>query len=246
MAVINAQNNAEAQAQIARLERILLEYEVKLRPRIRREIVRLWRNAGNLNDALTVFEDNIAEILAKAYADAANDVGAYVDSQIENNGSTAVSAAVISGLALFYLDRSQEAAAQIADTEVVNLSTVARRLATEGMTQAEIAAEIRRMAPSYSVARADLIAETEIRAVSDEVTERSFEESGLEFVAHGWIHTRDNRTREDHAEAGRTQSRIPIDQDFIVGGETLRYPRDPRASGKQRYRCRCVRNLYTE
>jgi hypothetical protein len=54
-----------------------------------------------------------------------------------------------------------------------------------------------------------------------------------------WAATEDKRTRPDHALAdGQT---IELGKRlFVVGGERLRFPGDPRASARQVINCRCV------
>jgi uncharacterized protein with gpF-like domain len=58
-----------------------------------------------------------------------------------------------------------------------------------------------------------------------------------------WLTARDNRVREDHVEAGERYDidhPIPQDEPFIVGGEELMYPLDPRGSPGNTIRCRCI------
>ena len=53
-----------------------------------------------------------------------------------------------------------------------------------------------------------------------------------------WIAILDSKTRESHAVAdGQT---IEIDEDFIVGGEQLEYPRDTKGSAENIINCRCL------
>lgn len=52
-----------------------------------------------------------------------------------------------------------------------------------------------------------------------------------------WVATGDSRTRRDHLRAhGQT---VKVDEFFEVGGEKLRFPRDPRGSAGQTVNCRC-------
>lgn len=65
-----------------------------------------------------------------------------------------------------------------------------------------------------------------------------------------WDAPADSRTRPSHraAEAryrpGGTEGPIPLNQDFMVGGERAQGPHDPRLSAAERVNCRCVRNLW--
>jgi hypothetical protein len=66
-----------------------------------------------------------------------------------------------------------------------------------------------------------------------------------------WDAANDSRTRPDHraAEAryrpGGSEGPIPLNKDFIVGGEKAAGPHDPRLSAAQRVHCRCVRMLWS-
>lgn len=53
-----------------------------------------------------------------------------------------------------------------------------------------------------------------------------------------WQATHDARTRPEHAEADGQE--VDYNSTFDVGGEDLRCPSDPRASGWNRYNCRCT------
>lgn len=58
-----------------------------------------------------------------------------------------------------------------------------------------------------------------------------------------WNTILDNRTRESHAIAdGQT---VDVEDFFIVGGEALKYPRDPSGSVGNTIRCRCVSEYIT-
>lgn len=56
-----------------------------------------------------------------------------------------------------------------------------------------------------------------------------------------WNAVLDGRTRTAHAEADLRyfNEPIPINENFVVGGEQLRFPRDPNGSPENIIRCRC-------
>lgn len=59
-------------------------------------------------------------------------------------------------------------------------------------------------------------------------------------VTKDWVSRGDALVRSAHAEAhGQTRE---INEDFIVGGELMRYPGDPRASARNNANCRCTAN----
>lgn len=61
-------------------------------------------------------------------------------------------------------------------------------------------------------------------------------------VKKNWDATLDSRTRDAHIQADATYhfNPIPVFQSFIVGGERLKYPRDPNGSPSNIINCRCV------
>jgi hypothetical protein len=54
----------------------------------------------------------------------------------------------------------------------------------------------------------------------------------------GWSAHTDSRTRPDHL-AMLDSDMIPLNADFIVGGEAMAYPGDPRGSAANVINCRC-------
>jgi len=53
-----------------------------------------------------------------------------------------------------------------------------------------------------------------------------------------WFARLDSRTRAEHVAADLQQ--VPVNQTFMVGGESLLYPRDPNGSSANVINCRCV------
>jgi hypothetical protein len=53
-----------------------------------------------------------------------------------------------------------------------------------------------------------------------------------------WFARLDSRTRLEHVAADLQQ--VPVNQTFMVGGESLLYPRDPNGSSANVINCRCV------
>lgn len=54
-----------------------------------------------------------------------------------------------------------------------------------------------------------------------------------------WVSTPDHRTRVHHRKRNISQKWIPLDQSFMVWGESLKYPLDPAGSPGNIIRCRC-------
>ncbi|WP_085983239.1 phage minor head protein [Methylosinus sp. LW4] len=81
------------------------------------------------------------------------------------------------------------------------------------------------------------IARTETHTATQVGSEAAAQATGLALDKE-WGATEDARTRPAHAEAdGQT---VDKDADFVVGGEHLRFPGDPRGSAGNIINCRCV------
>jgi hypothetical protein len=97
-------------------------------------------------------------------------------------------------------------------------------------------------AQGLSSFRADTIARTEthnaMMYASQEGASAQARASGL-TLRKRWVPVLDERTRVNHASMA-SQPAIPMDQDFIVGGEAMARPGDPRGSAGNVIRCRCV------
>jgi hypothetical protein len=93
--------------------------------------------------------------------------------------------------------------------------------------------------------RAEVIIRTEVNRTFSIATQSRLEQSDERLgggLGKWWLAVDDDRTRPDHAEAGRRygpDNPIPVDQAFIVGGERLMYPLDPNGSAEQTIQCRC-------
>ncbi len=65
-------------------------------------------------------------------------------------------------------------------------------------------------------------------------------EEGTEYK--GWLCSMLPTSREDHIQADEeySQNPIPISEDFIIGGQAMAYPGDPKAGPEQVCNCRCT------
>lgn len=92
-------------------------------------------------------------------------------------------------------------------------------------------------------ARAETITRTElIRVFNMAHQEQASTVPGLQ---KRWLATLDNRTRETHVQAHLDyfDNPIPVDQPFIVGGESLMYPGDPSGSAEETVNCLLPGNM---
>jgi hypothetical protein len=93
--------------------------------------------------------------------------------------------------------------------------------------------------------RAEAIVRTEVNRTFSSAQQKRLEQAVSVGVKarKWWLSAEDRRVRPDHVAAANRYPRtapIPVGQPFIVGGESLMYPLDPRASAEQAINCRCV------
>jgi hypothetical protein len=109
---------------------------------------------------------------------------------------------------------------------------------------------VRRMGPlGY---QAERIVRTEmgrVQALANQVRQQEIADDVPEMHKY-WLTAGDGRVRPDHASAGQryrpgsTPGPIPFSVPYRVGGEQLRYPKDPAGRAAQTVNCRCVSVLY--
>ncbi len=112
----------------------------------------------------------------------------------------------------------------------------------EGISNYQIARNIRDTFPTIITARANLIARTETHNAAGyaaDVYYDALRNVTGQIMMKKWVSTADERTREAHSEAGAGKP-IPMDEDFIVGGAPMKYAGDPRGGLKNTINCRCT------
>jgi hypothetical protein len=110
----------------------------------------------------------------------------------------------------------------------------------------EVARALRTARPfTNAYAGAERIIRTEVNRTFSLASQDRLEQSDVRLgggLRKWWLATEDDRTRPAHAEAGRRygpENAIPVDQPFIVDGEELMEPLDPRGSAANVINCRC-------
>ena len=130
---------------------------------------------------------------------------------------------------------------QTANTTQSDIRKVLNRaLAAEEPTERVIASIL--SAQGFSRFRAETIARTEVHSAAMFASEKTAENisatTGLQILKK-WVPALDDRTRISHAAMVSHKS-IAMDEFFIVGGEKLKRPGDPRGSAGNIINCRCV------
>jgi HK97 family phage portal protein len=123
-------------------------------------------------------------------------------------------------------------ASSIDDVKRVFANGVARNLTID-----QISKQLREFYDRDIISRSYRLARTEVVGSSNYGALQGASQSGV-MRKKSWISSRDKRVRQDHGKAD--SSTVNIDEDFIVGGERMAHPGDPKASGKQTIQCRCA------
>ncbi|MED0735660.1 phage minor head protein [Aneurinibacillus thermoaerophilus] len=89
----------------------------------------------------------------------------------------------------------------------------------------------------FSIQRAVTIARTMSTSAANGGKLEGWKQSEV-VTSKKWRSANNSRTRPDHKAANGQI--VPLDKPFIVGGEKLMHPGDPRGSAKQIVHCRCT------
>lgn len=123
--------------------------------------------------------------------------------------------------------------------------------AREPLSQEQINRMVTRYRERYVKYRSEVIARTEALKAVHSGNREAFLQAAAEGVldphelVRQWNTRLDGRERDDHRVAHEQQVR-GLEEPFVVGGESLMHPGDPRASAKQVAQCRCVETIRLE
>lgn len=125
---------------------------------------------------------------------------------------------------------------QVNDTTRNRIAEVIQEGINDGLAHRDIAKNIRE-ASKVNRVRAMAISRTEVSTAMNQGKYLAIQSSSLVYDK-GWSAHADSRTRPDHL-AMLDSDIIPLNADFIVGGEPMSYPGDPRGSAANVINCRC-------
>lgn len=126
----------------------------------------------------------------------------------------------------------------VANTTKERVRGVIQKGIDQGMSIPQIAADIDKLGLDQIIRnRSTVIARTETVCASNRGALIGAQSTGLDLWKN-WLSTPGPRTRDDHAEADGQQ--VDANAMFIVGGEELEFPGDPRGSAENIIQCRCA------
>lgn len=139
----------------------------------------------------------------------------------------------------FIRARANQLAGQVTDTTYSAIQQALADGVAQGASIDDLAASVQDVFDVASRSRAQTIARTEVISASNGSASLAAAQlpadvaAGQEFIA-----TRDERVRDDHADADGQI--VAMGQPFDVGGESLLYPGDPAGSPENVVNCRCT------
>jgi SPP1 gp7 family putative phage head morphogenesis protein len=141
----------------------------------------------------------------------------------------------------FIMQNGMKLAKQVTETTEKNVLGAILRSQQEGLSVDETVSVIRDRGDTLSRSRAITIAVTEthnaLSWAKHESTRQISDELNL-GLRKEWAAVEDDRTRPSHASADG--QRVDMDDNFIVGGEEMKYPGDTNASAANTINCRCT------
>lgn len=194
--------------------------------------------AGPADDVIALWEDEVPELIA--YLDGVYDAGALEAAAEMAAGLPVPNGQGIPGVpdafVLEYLQQASNRLKGVGDELWENIRDEIIIGLENGETTDQIAGRIR-AAAGFTEARAKTVARTELVGASNAGTHAQV----LMIVPDAkkeWVATTDGRTRFTHRHADG--QKVPVDQAFIVGGSTLRWPGDPGGAAGEVVNCRCT------
>lgn len=139
----------------------------------------------------------------------------------------------------FIAARANQLAGQVTDTTYAAIQQALQDGVAAGEDINRIAARVQDVFAQASTNRAKTIARTEVISAANGSASLAASQLPSDVAAgQEWISTRDERTRDDHAEVDGQVTAMGAP--FVVGGESLLYPGDPAGGAGNIINCRCT------
>jgi HK97 family phage portal protein len=130
-----------------------------------------------------------------------------------------------------------ESVTSIASTNLDEVRAVIVKGAEDGLTNRQIATQLREFYEDRSVSKAMRVARTEIASAAGFGQHESAKQGGKD--THKWLSSRDDRVRESHSDIDGEER--PLGEEYSNG---LLYPGDPSGEPEEMINCRCVEQYY--
>lgn len=138
-------------------------------------------------------------------------------------------------------NRMRNFSQEVTGTSFDEIEAILKAGFTEGQPLATIAQTLSDKFNSWDKYRAPLIARTETIPAMNKADLEAVRQTNLEdALLKGWLTAGDERVRETHQIAGEEYADgIPIDEDFVVGGDRMEEPGNGKDPGEN-INCRCT------
>ena len=141
-------------------------------------------------------------------------------------------------LAEFIDENSAVWVTEIDETTRRRMAKVIANSYNDGLSTEQTGTALRNMIIGMGVYRANLISRTESHRVASFANEQVAVDMNISGTQKEWVAIQDARTRITHSFAsGQT---VPLEANFVVGGDRLKYPGDPKGSAAETINCRCA------
>jgi HK97 family phage portal protein len=172
------------------------------------------------------FKQLIEDAVARAGQDELDELGVDFDFDLERPAVKEALDELLTNFAEKTNDSTYEA-----------LKTLFERAAEDGVALAEIEERLSvYFEGRRSEASVERIARTTMTGANGAGDQSAWEQSEV-VTGKEWLATLDDRVRDEHEEAHGQA--VGLDEDFTVGGESLRYPGDPAGDPSNIVNCRC-------
>lgn len=139
----------------------------------------------------------------------------------------------------FITARANQLAGQVTDTTYSAIQQALADGVSQGLSIDDLALRVQDVFDVASSNRAKTIARTEVISASNGSASLAAAQLPADVAAgQEWISTRDDRTRDDHADADGQI--VAMGNPFEVAGESLQYPGDPSGDAGNVINCRCT------
>lgn len=250
--MFNLRNNAARQRERQVQDRLVDRIAASTRKELRKEFDRVARKLSEdyspqeyhsrVKIALEGHAARISAILRKLYKRTGETFSRRVRNSVKSLGRNIETKDDDSVLQQFL----ETWASRMAELRSAQMSRTTERLAFRAAEQGIIAGDTYRQIEkrirastggSMGRIRARRIARTEAHTASQAASEETVRviEPGAKKQ---WAATLDDRTRDTHDDADNQQ--VELDNTFVVGGVSLRFPGDPNGPAREIVNCRCV------
>jgi hypothetical protein len=138
----------------------------------------------------------------------------------------------------FAIEKAGDRIKKIGETTLKHVRTVLEEAVREGYSIERTVGFMKDKFSEINAQRARVISRSEIVSASNQGSIIGAKSTGLKLNKQ-WLSTpQPTRTRQWHLSADGQER--DIDEDFIVNGEKMGYPGDPRGSASNTVQCRCT------